>query len=41
VATSPMDDWYTNFSQLTEKLDKQRNQTFGKTFPELNSIINL
>jgi hypothetical protein len=41
VATSPVDNWYTNFSQLTEKLDKQRNQTFEKIFPELNSIINL
>ena len=41
IATSPVDNWYTNFSQLTEKLDKQRNQTFGKIFPELNSIINL
>ena len=39
VAQTPQPNWLELFSNLTDKLDKQRMQTFSRTFPELNKLI--
>ena len=32
-------EYFPKFFEITEKIDEERNQSFGKTFPELSKIL--
>jgi len=38
VSSTAHDNWKEEFTQITRQLDQQRDQSFEKTFPELNII---
>ena len=38
VSSTAHDNWKKEFTQITQQLDQQRDQSFEKTFPELNII---